>query len=87
MNYDFARLNTKVPFDYDSTAPSPFVAPFFISLFSDNLVARYYNRVYALGSVLVLGLAGKPYTILDPYGENLDNLLELEPKPTSLVQQ
>ncbi|MET0464488.1 MAG: hypothetical protein ABW007_15085 [Chitinophagaceae bacterium] len=49
MNYDFSRLNTKVPFEYDSTAPAPYATPFFISQFGDRLIARYYNRIYVFG--------------------------------------
>jgi len=49
VNYDFTRINSKVPFLYDSTAPSTYSDEVFISLMGDRLVVRYYNRVYVFG--------------------------------------
>lgn len=49
VNYDFAPLNTKVPFQYDPTAPSSWQDPISLSLVGDRLVVRYYNRVYVFG--------------------------------------
>lgn len=48
-NYNFKRINTKVPFSYDGTSPGTFVDPIFISVVGDRLLVRYYNRVYAFG--------------------------------------
>lgn len=49
VNYDFTRINSKVPFFYDATAPSAFTDEVFISLFGDRLIVRYYNRIYVFG--------------------------------------
>jgi len=50
VNYDFHRLNTKVPFVFDTTAPSAFSAePFCLAILGDRLVVRYYNRTYVHG--------------------------------------
>jgi len=50
INYDFSRLNIKVPFVYDPTAPSSFSAEdIFLSLFGDRVIVRYYNRIYVYG--------------------------------------
>jgi hypothetical protein len=49
INYDFSRLNSKVPFEYDSTAPSAFTDEAFICIIGDRLLVRYYNRIYVYG--------------------------------------
>lgn len=49
VNYDFSRINSKVPFFYDPTAPSAFTDEVFISLVGDRLLVRYYNRIYVFG--------------------------------------
>lgn len=50
INYDFNRLNTKVPFIKDETAPSPFGSEsIFISLLEDRIICRYYKNVYVFG--------------------------------------
>jgi hypothetical protein len=49
INYDFTRINSKVPFEYDATAPSAFAEEVFLTLLGDRLVVRYYNRIYAFG--------------------------------------
>ena len=49
VNYDFARINTKVPFLYDPTAPSAFSDEVFLSLVGDRILCRYYNRIYVFG--------------------------------------
>lgn len=50
VNYDFHRLNTKVPFVYDTTSPSAFAAePFCVGILGDRLIIRYYNRTYVYG--------------------------------------
>lgn len=48
-NYDFQRINTKVPFVYDGGAPSARAEEVFLCLFGDRLVVRYYNRIYVYG--------------------------------------
>lgn len=50
INYDFNRLNTKVPFIRDETAPAPFSAEnIFISIVEDRLYCRYFKKVYLYG--------------------------------------
>lgn len=50
INYDFNRLNTKVPFILDDTAPSSFAAEnVFISLLGDRLVCRFHRNIYVYG--------------------------------------
>lgn len=50
INYDFHRLNTKVPFIIDSTTPSAFSAEHtFVSLIEDRLICRIQNQIYVYG--------------------------------------
>jgi len=49
VNYDFSRINSKVPFAYDPTAPSAFSDEVFLTTFGDRLIVRYYNRIYVFG--------------------------------------
>lgn len=50
INFDFNRLNTKVPFERNETVPAPFAAEnVFISIFEDRLVCRYFHNVYVYG--------------------------------------
>jgi hypothetical protein len=49
VNYDFSRINIKVPFLFDATAPSTRLEEVFLSLVGDRLICRYYNRVYVYG--------------------------------------
>lgn len=50
LNYDFNRLNTKVPFVRDETAPSPFSSEnLFLSILEDRLICRFYKKVYVYG--------------------------------------
>ena len=50
INYDFNRLNTKVPFVRDSTAPTAFAAEsIFLGLLGDRLVCRILKKVYVFG--------------------------------------
>lgn len=50
INYDFHRLNTKVPFIQDSTTPSPFSSEHtFVSIMEDRLICRVQNQIYVYG--------------------------------------
>lgn len=50
INYDFNRLNTKVPFIRDATAPTAFAdESTFLSLLGDRLVCRFLRKVYVYG--------------------------------------
>jgi hypothetical protein len=47
INYDFNRINTKVPFIRDDTVPAAFAdESVFLSLLEDRIVCRYYRNVY-----------------------------------------
>jgi hypothetical protein len=50
INYDFRKINDKVPFVRDATAPSAFADEHtFLSLLDDRLVCRLLNRIYVYG--------------------------------------
>lgn len=50
INYDFNRLNTKVPFILDDTAPSSFTAEnVFLGLVGDRLICRFHRNIYVYG--------------------------------------
>lgn len=50
VNYDFNRINTKVPFVEDQTTPGTFTDEnIFLTLMSDWLIARFYNKIYVYG--------------------------------------
>lgn len=50
INYDFNRLNVKVPFVRDATAPTPFSAEnIFLGLLGDRLICRFLRKVYVYG--------------------------------------
>lgn len=48
-NYDFAKINSKVPFDLDTTKPSPWTFPVFLTLLGDRLIVRYFAKIYVFG--------------------------------------
>lgn len=58
-NYDFAKINSKVPFLFDSTKPGPWNFPVFLTLLGDRLVVKYYARLY------IFGLKSKVWTRWD----------------------
>jgi hypothetical protein len=65
-NLDFLRINVKVPFIRDDTAPSAFSEEsIFISLLEDRLICRYYHKVY------VYGLRTKTWSEWDSDSDNL----------------
>lgn len=52
LNYDFNRLNTKVPFVRDETVPS--LTTFsdenmFLSIIEDRLICRFFRKIYVYG--------------------------------------
>lgn len=50
INYDFNRLNTKVPFVRDETAPAAFSdEKIFLSIYEDRLLCRFYSKIYVYG--------------------------------------
>lgn len=50
INYDFKRLNTKVPFFYDpQSGTGSYSEEVFLTILGDRLICRYYNRIYVFG--------------------------------------
>lgn len=58
-NYDFAKINSKVPLFFDSTKPGPWNFPLFLTVLGDRLVVKYYARLY------IFGLKSKVWTRWD----------------------
>lgn len=48
-NYDFAKINSKVPFVLDTTKPGPWLLSGFLTLLGDRLIVRYYANIYVFG--------------------------------------
>lgn len=59
VNYDFSKVNSKVPFLFDSTKPGPWSTSTFLTLLGDRLVVKYFNRIY------IFGLKAKVWTRWD----------------------
>lgn len=59
VNYDFSKINSKVPFLFDSTKPGPWRTPLFLTILGDRLIVKYYARLY------VFGLKSKVWTRWD----------------------
>lgn len=49
VNYDFSRINLKVPFELDGTAPATRDEEVFLSLLGDRMLVRYFNSIYVFG--------------------------------------
>lgn len=51
VNYDFNRLNTKVPFVFDSTAPGTLDPnqQVTLSILADRIICRYFSKIYVYG--------------------------------------
>lgn len=80
VNYDFKRINTKVPFLYDATAPSPRAEEVFLSILGDRLICRYYNRIY------VYGLRTKTWSRWESTNAELHNFGPLVALPSNVTQ-
>jgi hypothetical protein len=76
INYDFSRINYKVPFELDVTAPSFRSEDVFLCLLGDRLVVRYYNKVY------VYGLKTRTWSEWSSTNEVLHNFGPLLPFPS-----
>jgi hypothetical protein len=80
VNYIFTRINTKVPFLYDGTAPGGTrVEEVFLSIMGDRLIVRYYNRIY------VLGLRTRTWTRWESASTNLHNFGPIVAFPSNVV--
>jgi hypothetical protein len=80
VNYDFQRINVKVPFLYDGGAPSTRVEEVFLCLFGDRLLLRYYNRIY------VYGLRTKTWSRWESGNPELHNFGPLVAVPSNVTQ-
>ena len=51
VNYHWTKINVKVPPVYDNTTPvsTTFAIPYFLTLYGDRLLFRYYRKVYSFG--------------------------------------
>ncbi|SRR6266498_617694 len=66
INFDFNRLNTKVPFVRDETIPSAFAPEkIFLSILEDRLFCRFYRKVY------IYGLRTRTWSEWESNSENL----------------
>jgi hypothetical protein len=80
VNYDFQRINVKVPFLFDGGAPSTRAENVFICLLGDRLIVRYYNRVY------VFGLKTRTWSRWESAAISLHNFGPLLPFPSNPTQ-
>ena len=78
-NYDFQRINVKVPLFYDATAPSTRAEEVFLCLFGDRLVVRYYNRIY------VYGLRTRTWSRWESANSELHNFGPIVAMPSNVV--
>jgi hypothetical protein len=50
VNYDFAKINSKMPLMYNNAAPvGGWSDPFFLTLLGDRLVVKYWDKLYLFG--------------------------------------
>lgn len=80
INYDFTRVNIKVPFEYDGTATATRYEEVFLCLLGDRLVIRYFNRVY------VYGLKTRTWSTWSSVNDVLNNFGPLMSFPTDAAQ-
>lgn len=78
VNYDFKKINDKVVFQYDATAPSARSETTFLSVMGDRLIVRYYNRIY------VYGLKTKTWSRWESADNQLHNFGVLVGLPTDV---
>ncbi len=79
INYDFQRVNFKVPFALDTSAPSTRAELVFLSLLGDRLIVRYFNSIYAYG------LKTKTWTRWDSASVDLRNFGPLVAMPKTTI--
>lgn len=80
INYNFSRINTKVPFIYDGTTPGTRVEDVFLSLVGDRLFIRYYNRMY------IFGLRTRTWTRWESAATELHNIGPIVAYPSNVTQ-
>lgn len=84
VNYDFQRVNVKVPFLFDGGAPSTRAEEVNVSVMGDRLIVHYYNRIY------VFGLKTRTWSRWESASSDLHNfgpLVEYPSNPTQSVNR
>jgi len=81
INFDFQRINFKVPFFLDTSAPSTRAELVNMSIMGDRLIVHYFNRIY------VYGLKSKTWTRWDSINTNLRNFSRLVEMPSATIAQ
>lgn len=81
INYDFQRINFKVPFLFDGASPGTRVEQVFLCSMGDRLVVRYFNRIY------VYGLKTRTWTRWESQSDVLHNFGPLVEFPSHEVLQ
>lgn len=79
INYNFSRINTKVPLFFDNSAPSARAEEVFMCLMGDRLVIRYYNRLY------IFGLRTRTWTRWESASIDLHNFGPLVAMPSNVL--
>ena len=49
VNYDFSKMNAKVPFLFDATKPGPWLTATYLTILGDRLIVKYHARIYVFG--------------------------------------
>lgn len=81
VNYDFQRINYKVPFLFDGASPSTRLEEVFLVTFGDRLILRYFNRIY------VYGLKTRTWTRWESQSDVLHNFGPLVEFPSHDILQ
>lgn len=48
-NYDFAKINAKVPFDHGASDAADWIYHSFLTLLGDRLIAKFHSNIYVFG--------------------------------------
>lgn len=80
VNYEFARINVKVPFQFDNSGPMPRQRPVSLSIIGDRLMVRYFNRAY------VYGLRTRTWGRWESANDRLNNTGHFILKPSNDLQ-
>jgi hypothetical protein len=82
INYDFTRINLKVPFVFDSSVPASTTRAeeVFLSILGDRLLVRFFNKIY------IYGLRTRTWSTWSSVNETLHNFGPLMAFPTNAPQ-
>lgn len=80
VNFNWFQINTKVPFTYDSSAPSTRIDNVFLSVMGDRLIVRYFNTIY------VFDLINRAWSRWKSESSLLHNFGPLHPLPSDVTQ-